>query len=194
MTADPQLRPQPIPAGWVVVLSVLLVAVLGLVEWLLGRTFLSDSGFGVWTGAWTQHTSQWLADPYKFSHVLHGIILYWLLLPTRNRLNVRCRFLLASLGEALWEVLENSPYIIERYRNATAAVDYRGDSILNSLMDLFAAMFGFWVAWRFDWKWVLLLVVAIEVLSAVLVRDNLLLNIVMLVSPSETIKEWQLGK
>lgn len=176
-----------------VVLIVLGFAGFWLVLWLLGREFFSDSGIGVWTGARTHHTSQWMLDPYTFSHVLHGIFLFWLLFPLRHRLSLATRFLVASLLEASWEIIENTPWIIDRYRTATASLDYYGDSIFNSTFDLIAAMLGFWLAWRFNWKWVLLVVVAIELVSLVLIRDNLTLNILMLFWPSEAIKEWQLG-
>jgi hypothetical protein len=177
-------------------LGVLVCLFVGflLVVWLLGRQFVSDSGFGLWTGAWTEHTSQWIADPYTFSHVLHGVFFYWLLLPLHRRLSVGTRFLIASFVEAGWEVLENTPYVIERYRAATAALDYYGDSILNSTFDLLAAMLGFWLTWKYDWKWVLLLVIAIELLLAFFVRDNLTLNILMLFYPLESVKQWQLGR
>lgn len=186
--------PRNLSIAATVALSLVLFAILGLVEWLLGREFLTGSGLGIWTGAWTRHTSQWLTDPYTFSHVLHGVFFYWLLLPTRNHLAVRPRFLIASLVEVGWEILENSPYIIERYRNATAALEYQGDSIVNSMVDLLAAMAGFWIAWRFSWKWVLAFVVAVELFCLFIYRDNLFLNILMLLSPSEAIKDWQLGK
>jgi hypothetical protein len=176
--------------------SALALLLIGfwLTLWFLGRQFISDSGVGVWTGAWTEHTSQWVADPYTFSHLLHGVFFYWLLLPLRQRLTVGSRFLIASLIEACWEVLENTPYVIDRYRAATASLDYYGDSILNSTFDLIAAMLGFWFAWKADWKWVLLVVIAIEILLASFVRDNLALNILMLLYPLESIKEWQLGR
>ena len=165
-----------------------------LVLWLMGRQFTSDSGFGIWTGASTENTSQWVADPYTPSHVLHGIFFYWLLLPLRPWLSVSSRFVIACLIEAGWEILENTPYVIDRYRAATASLDYYGDSILNSTFDLVAAMMGFWLAWKFNWKWVLLFVVGIELLLAYLIRDNLTLNILMLFYPLEGIKEWQLAR
>jgi hypothetical protein len=174
-------------------LVALLIAAFVLVLRLMGREFLSDSGLGVWTGAWTHNTSQWIADPYTFSHVLHGIFFYWLLVPSRRFLSVEFRFLIASIMEASWEILENSPCIIDRYRAATASLDYYGDSILNSTFDLVAAMLGFWLAWRFGWRWMLLLIVLIELLMLLFVRDNLTLNILMLIHPSETVKQWQLG-
>ncbi|MBI2824815.1 MAG: DUF2585 family protein [Planctomycetia bacterium] len=176
----------------VVSVIVPLFVAFWLVLWLMGRGILSDSGFGVWAGAWTHDTSQWMVDPYTFSHVLHGIFFYWLLLPLSRSLGVRARFLTASLIEASWEILENSPFIIDRYRTATASLDYYGDSILNSTFDLTAAMVGFWLAWRCGWKWMLLFVVAVELLSLYFVRDNLTLNILMLFYPFEAIKQWQL--
>jgi Protein of unknown function (DUF2585) len=171
----------------------LVTVVFAIVLRLMGRQFLTDSGFGVWTGAWTKNTSQWIADPYTTSHVLHGVFFYWLLLPLRRWLPVEYRFIAAGSIEAGWELLENSPFIIERYRTATASLDYFGDSILNSTCDLAAALLGFWLAWRFGWKWMLLLIVLVELLMLYFVRDNLTLNILMLVSPSEAIKEWQMG-
>ena len=177
-------------------LTTVAVFLLGfwLVLWLMGREWISDSGLGIWTGAWTENTSQWIADPYTFSHVLHGIFFYWLLLPFRRRCPVETRFAIASLIEAGWEILENTPLIIDRYRAATASLDYYGDSILNSTFDLIAAMLGFWLAWKYDWKWVLLVVIAIEALSAVIIRDNLTLNILMLFYPLDSIKAWQMGR
>ena len=187
------------PAGeWVTKRQAIGLALLFVGFWitlkLLGRQFLSDSGFGVWTGAWSPNTSQWVVDPYTFSHVLHGVIFYWCLLPARRWLGVPWRFAIASLIEAAWEITENSPMVIDRYRAATASLDYYGDSILNSTFDLIAAMLGFWVAWKFNWKWVLLAAVAIELACAYFVRDNLTLNVIMLIRPSEAIKEWQMGK
>jgi hypothetical protein len=160
---------------------------------LLGREFASDSGLGVWSGARTHNTSQWIADPYTFSHVLHGVFFYWLLLPFAGRLTLGARFLIATLAEACWEAVENSPFVIDRYRTATASLDYYGDSILNSTFDLAAAMIGFWLAWRFNWKWVVAAVVLIELGSLFFIRDNLTLNVLMLVYPSDAIKAWQLG-
>jgi hypothetical protein len=134
-----------------------------------------------------------MADPYSFSHLLHGICFYWILLLLRRRLGVGWRFLIASGIEAGWEILENTPIIIERYRAGTASLDYYGDSILNSTCDLIAAMAGFWLAWKVGWKCSLLVVVAVELGCLWFVRDNLTLNILMLFHPSEAIKQWQLG-
>jgi Protein of unknown function (DUF2585) len=176
-------------------LGALLLPVFGfwLTLWFMGRQFVSNSGFGIWTGARTQDTSQWMADPYTLSHLLHGIFFYWLLLPTQRWLTVRSRFIIASLIEAGWEIVENTTFVIDRYRAATASLEYYGDSILNSTFDLLIAMLGFWLASKYNWKWMLLVVAAIELVLALLIRDNLTLNILMLLYPLNSIKEWQLG-
>lgn len=161
--------------------------------WLMGRQFISDSGFGLWTGAWTNHTSQWIVDPYSTSHVLHGVFLFWLLLPLARWFSAGSRLIAATMIESSWELLENSPIIIERYRENTASLDYFGDSILNSNCDILCAMIGFWIAWRFGWKWMIAMILAIELLMLYFVRDNLTLNILMLIYPSEAIKVWQTG-
>ncbi len=194
MSTSPPLSP-PNPASrrvkWFVLL---LVLAFWIVLRLLGRHVVSDSGVGLWTGAWTHQTSQWMLDPYSFSHVLHGIFFCWLLLPLGRWLSIGSRFLIACLLEASWEILENSPFIIDRYRTATASLDYYGDSILNSTFDLLAAMLGFWLASRYPWKWILLFVLTVELASLYFIRDNLTLNILMLFHPSDTIKQWQMGK
>jgi hypothetical protein len=188
-TSDPRAWLTPRNFGF----AALSLSLFVLILWLLGREFTSDSGLGLWTGARTPNTSQWIFDPYSFSHLLHGVLFYWLLYPFRGRLSLGWRFLIAALVEAAWEIFENTPFVIERYRTATASLDYYGDAVLNSTFDLLTAMAGFWLAWRFPWKWVLALVVAIELVSLYFIRDNLTLNILMLVYPAESIKHWQLG-
>ncbi|MGD9648257.1 MAG: DUF2585 family protein, partial [Pirellulales bacterium] len=141
----------------------LLAAVAGI-QALMGRELVSDSGLGLWTGAWTPNTSQWIADPYSTSHLLHGVFFYWLLLPLGRWLSMPARLIAATAIEALWEVLENSPLVIERYRAQTASLDYYGDSIVNSTCDTLCAILGFWLAWRFGWKWMIALIVAVELL------------------------------
>jgi hypothetical protein len=96
--------------------------------------------------------------------------------------------------EVGWEIIENTPFVIDRYRAATASLDYYGDSMLNSTFDVVAAIAGFWLACKFNWKWALGFVVAIELLSAYFIRDNLTLNILMLFYPLESIKQWQLAR
>jgi hypothetical protein len=95
--------------------------------------------------------------------------------------------------EGAWEIAENSPLIIDRYRTATVSLDYYGDSIVNSVSDVVAMMLGFWMARRFPVWVTAAFVVAVEILLAVIIRDNLTLNIIMLVHPIDAIKQWQLG-
>ncbi len=168
---------------------------LGLTQWAMGRSFLGPDGkFAFWEGSiWSAGCSQRLADPYSFSHIAHGIIFFAFLWLVARRLSVRHRFLIALLMEAGWELLENSPLIINRYREATMALGYAGDSIVNSLSDLSMMSLGFLLAWRAN-PWVTALVlVAMEVGCAIWVRDNLTLNVIMLIYPIDAIKVWQMG-
>ncbi len=103
------------------------------------------------------------------------------------------RFVLALALETGWEVLENSPWVIERYRNATAAIGYSGDSVINALGDLTSAGVGFWIARWAGWRWTLALFVASELLLLATIRDNLTLNVLMLFVTLPGLKEWQLG-
>src|SRR4051812_2758468 len=155
----------------IVVAGLLLLVAVDVALELMGRTFVSDSGFGLWAGARSHNTSQWIADPYSASHVLHGIFLYWLVLPLREWLSAGGRLIAAMVVESCWELLENSPAIIERYRANTASLDYFGDSILNSSCDILCAVVGFCLAWRFGWKWMAAVIVTVELLMLYFIRD-----------------------
>lgn len=175
------------------ILVAIILAVFMVLLHLMGRIPQCTCGFGIWTGnAWGSDTSQLLADPYTTSHVLHGILFYWGLSFFAKKLSVRQRLIIALLIEIGWEILENSPLIIERYRASTASLDYFGDSILNSTGDVLSALLGFWMAYRLPWKLILALSIAVELIMLVLYRDNLTLNVVMLVYPLEVIKDWQM--
>ncbi len=171
-----------------------LLVVHALTLHVMGRIVWCKCGFGLWTSeAWGSETSQMLADPYSATHVLHGILFYaglWLAAP---RVSLRTRFLVAVLVEVAWEVFENTPFVIDRYRAATASLDYTGDSVLNSIGDVLSAILGFWLAARLSWKWTLALVIVTELVLLVTIRDNLTLNIVMILYPVEAIKQWQMG-
>jgi hypothetical protein len=173
--------------------SLALVALFIAVLYLTGRPAWCKYGIGVLTGAWTRCTSQHLFDPYTLSHVLHGIIFYWLLVPLGSKLDLPRRMVAALVLEIGWEVLENSPWVIERYRQHTASLDYIGDSILNSVADVIATVVGFAFASRFSWKASVGVFVVFELWMLYAARDNLTLNIVMLFFPIESIKQWQLG-
>ena len=165
-------------------------AILLAVQW---RPVWCKYGFGLWTGAWTHCTSQLLFDPYTLSHVLHGIIFYWLLVPFKTKLALHWRMIVGLGIEIGWELLENSAWVIERYRQHTAALDYIGDSIINSVADVIATIIGFAFASRFSWKASVAVFLVFELWMLYTARDNLTLNILMLFFPVEAIKTWQLS-
>lgn len=173
--------------------AALMLAFVGVLLWN-GRTFFGNPGFGIWTWApASPATSQLLGDPYSFSHLLHGLLFFGALWLLRKRIPLSIRFLIATAIEMGWEILENTPFIIDRYRAGTASLDYYGDSIWNSLGDVGFMMLGFWIAHRFGWKWSLAAILAVELVMLLLMRDNLTLNILMLVYPVDAIRAWQLG-
>jgi len=144
--------------------------------------------------AWNStHTSQHLFDPYSFTHVLHGVLFFWLAGLLFYKLSLNWQFLIAIAAEAGWEVLENSAYIIERYRQNTASLDYFGDSVMNSVGDVAACAVGFCVAAAVG-KWrSLIFFFVVELVLLLWIRDGLLLNILMLIYPLDAVKSWQTG-
>ena len=138
-------------------------------------------------------TSQHLLDPYSFTHVLNGFIFCWLLGWFAPRLSWAWRLWLAIAAEAVWEVIENSDFVIQRYREASAALGYFGDTVVNSLSDIMMCGFGFVLARYLGFGRSLALFVTVEVALLFWIRDSLVLNIVMLIYPVEWIKEWQAG-
>lgn len=184
------------PAGRrLVVAAVAVFPLLALLMWAMGRSPLGPDGtFGLWTwNIWSAECSQRLADAYAFSHIIHGMAFYGLLWIFARRLSIPARYLIAVLLEAGWELLENSPIIINRYRDATMALGYSGDSILNSTGDLLMMSLGFLLAWRLPVWLTVLAVLVMEIGCALWIRDNLTLNIIMLIHPVEAIKAWQMA-
>ncbi len=145
------------------------------------------------SSAASPETSQMLADWYSPSHILHGFLFYAALWLVARRWSVERRFLVALSLETLWEVFENSPVIIDRYRAATVAVGYTGDSVLNSLSDIAMMAFGFFLARRLPLRVALVLIGLLELIPLLVIRDNLTLNVWMLVHPSDAIRAWQAG-
>lgn len=170
-----------------------LVVIVVTLLTLEGRPVWCMTGLALWSPAWNRCTSQNFLDPYSLSHVLHGVIFFWLLWPLADRVSLPWRLVAALALEIGWEVLENSPWIIERYRQDTAALDYTGDSIVNSLGDVASVVVGFAIASRFSWKVSVVLFAALELWMLWLAHDNLTLNVLMLVHPIDAIRDWQLS-
>ncbi|MBA3439171.1 MAG: DUF2585 family protein [Pyrinomonadaceae bacterium] len=176
---------------WVAVVIVLLVTTYLLRS--QGRLWWCSCGrLLLWSGdAWSSDNSQHLFDPYSFTHILHGFLFCGLLAWGVPRLPPVWRLCLAVSAEALWEVVENSDFVIRRYREATAALGYQGDTIVNSLGDILTCGLGFVIARHLGYRRSLALFVATEVLLLIWIRDSLILNVVMLLYPIDAIKAWQ---
>ena len=175
-------------------LGILTVALMTLVLSLEGRVWwckFGDRAIYV-NQAWhSSHTSQHLFDPYSFTHVLHGVLFFWVAGLIFWRIAVEWRFLIALAVEAGWEILENSNYIIQQYRENTASLDYFGDSIANSVGDVMACSVGFWIAMKVGWWRSLLFFLLVESTLLFWIRDSLLLNVLMLIHPLDAVKAWQ---
>jgi len=177
--------------AWLLALLILVAAAAA--ELAMGRNPICTCGeIELWVGARdSAKTSQMLVDWYSLSHVVHGLLLYALLWLVARRWTVEWRFLTGTLLEAAWEVTENTPFVIDRYRATTAAIGYTGDSIVNSMSDILMMAFGFLVARKLPvWATIMLLIV-LEIVPLLVIRDNLTLNIVNLLAPNPALQAWQ---
>ncbi|HEX6785349.1 MAG TPA: DUF2585 family protein [Sphingomicrobium sp.] len=176
-------------------LALLLLLTAAAIELAMGRHPICTCGtVELWVGARdSSKTSQMLADWYSLSHIVHGLLFYGALWLLFRRWPIERRFLVAVLIEAAWEVTENTPMVIDRYRATTAAIGYSGDSVLNSMSDIVMMTIGFMLARKLPvWTAVALLVV-LEIVPLFVIRDNLTLNIWALVDPNPAIQAWQSG-
>lgn len=175
----------------------MMVSIVGMVIALYwqGRIWWCKAGdLSPWSSdIWSAHNSQHFFDPYTFTHILHGVLYFWIINLIFKELPLRWKFFLVILVECLWELLENSNFVIERYRAATISLDYFGDSILNSLSDVLSCAFGAFLAYKLKFWRSLIYFAATEILLLFLIRDNLTLNIIMLIYPIDAIKRWQMG-
>jgi Protein of unknown function (DUF2585) len=197
-----------------VVVIVSLVPLTALALWAEGRLFFCSCGeFDFWVGdTCSSQNSQQLFDPYSFTHILHGFLLFWLIALVLKRassqrshlreqrsqsfgqrgLSPAWQLAIAAILESLWEVLENTNFIIDRYRAQTAALGYTGDTVINSIGDLSCAIAGFLIARRLGWRRSLLAFLLVELVIFLWIRDSLLLQILMLIYPVNALKLLQL--
>lgn len=179
-----------------IVSGLAIIALTALTLLWMGQELICKCGFvKLWDGSIaTAENSQHFTDWYTPSHFIHGILFYGVLTWLLGWLSFGARLNIALLMEASWELFENSAFIINRYREATIALDYFGDSVLNSTSDILFMVLGFFMAWRVP-IWVsIFVVIALEVIVGYFIRDNLTLNVVMLFYPIDFIKEWQLAR
>ena len=176
-------------------LAVGVIALGALVLLFMGRQPICECGYvKLWHGvAASSENSQHLADWYTPSHLIHGFIFYGLLWLLARRSPLGIRLIIAVLLEASWEIVENTDFIINRYREATISLDYYGDSVINSVFDMLFMALGFFMAARLPVTATVTVALALELFTGLMIRDNLALNVVMLLWPLEAVREWQAG-
>jgi hypothetical protein len=181
-------------SAWIATFAIIIAT--ALIEWEMGRSPICRCGYvKLWQGVvLSAENSQHLTDWYTFSHIIHGFLFYGILWLVGRRWPVGVRLLLATLFESSWEILENTSLIIDRYRAATVSIGYYGDSILNSMSDIVAMVLGFAAASRLPLWVVIVLTVVMEVGVGYMIRDNLALNIIMLIYPLDAIRRWQMAQ
>lgn len=183
------------PNGIAVALALLIIAAMATVLLLMGRTPICTCGaVKLWQGVVnSSDNSQHISDWYSFSHVIHGFLFYGMTWLVARRLPISVRLCLALVIECGWEIFENTDFVINRYREATIALDYYGDSVLNSVCDVGFMVIGFFLASRLPVWLTVVIGLAMEIFTVVMIRDNLTLNILMLLWPLDAVRRWQSG-
>lgn len=184
------------PWSWAAVVAIFAAAALLLR--LQGRLWICACGqVQLWSGnICSSDNSQHILDPFSFTHVLHGFLFFWLVALLVKFVGKGMRpawqLVLAVSVEALWEVFENTKFIIDRYRSETAALGYNGDTVVNSAGDILCCLVGFLVARQLGWQRSVIVFLVVEVILIFWIKDSLLLEIVMLIRPIVAVRSWQL--
>jgi len=193
------LTPEPAPQSslkdklWLGLGLLAIFAVTAVLLRIEGRLWICACGsIKLWIGnTCTSDNSQHLLDPYSLTHILHGFGFYWLVAILLRRTKPNMQLLIAIALEAAWEAFENTNFIIDRYRTATAALGYTGDTVVNSWGDILCCLIGFLVARWLGWKLAIVVFIVLELILAFWIKDSLLLEILMLTFPVNAIKGWQ---
>jgi hypothetical protein len=174
---------------------VALLAVQAAVLYAFGQPLICACGYiKFWEGVvQSAGNSQHITDWYTFSHIIHGLLFFYIVRKLLPRLSIGSQFLIALAAEIGWEILENTPWIIDRYREQALAQGYTGDSILNSVSDTLAMIAGYIAARKLPIWAVVLVIAVLEIIVALWIRDNLTLNVINLIYPFEFIQQWQAG-
>src|SRR3989344_4843656 len=180
------------PKTYIIISCLILVAFAGTL-YMMGQVPICKCGdVKLWHGVtYSSENSQHLSDWYSFSHIIHGFIFFWLLWKFLGKKPLGLRFLLALLIEAGWELFENTDFIINRYREVTISLDYYGDSVINSVFDVLFMVLGFYMARKLPVWAVISLIILMELFVGWWIRDNLTLNIIMLIYPFKAVLNWQ---
>ncbi len=184
-----------IPPRVAVALGLGIVAAAAIILYAMGQPLICRCGsVKFWHGdILSAENSQHLADWYSPSHLIHGLLFYALMWLVARRWTLDLRAVAALLIESAWEIIENSPMVIDRYRAATISLGYSGDSVVNSVSDILFMLIGFWLAARLPVAVSVALALMLELVAGYVIRDNLTLNIIMLLYPIDAIRAWQAG-